>query len=52
MYLVYNKFSLIMIYCINLLKAQPSFTSIYIEYLLKKKNLGFDNLVSEQRDLS
>ena len=37
MYLLYNRFSLTIIYCINLLKAQPSFISIYIEYLLKKK---------------
>ena len=49
MYLVYNRFSLIIVYCINLFEAQPSFISkyiyiyIYIEYLWKKKIvLGFD----------
>ena len=37
MYLVYNRFSLAIVYCINLLEAQPSLISIYIEYLLEKK---------------
>ena len=42
MYLLYNRFSLTTVYCINLLKPQKSFISIYIEYLLKKI-IGFDN---------
>ena len=40
MFLVYNRFSLTIVYCINLFEAQPSFISIYIyiEYLLENKN--------------
>ena len=34
MHLVYNRFSLTIVYCINLFDDQPSFISIlYIEYL-------------------
>ena len=34
MHLVYNKFSLTIVYCINLFGAQQSFISIlYIEYV-------------------
>ena len=37
MHLIYNRFSLTIVYCINLFEAQPSFISIlYIEYLWKK----------------
>ena len=43
MHLIYNRFSLTIVYYINLFEAQQSFISIlYIECLLKKK-LGFDN---------
>ena len=36
MHLVYNRFSLTIVYCINLFNDQPSFISIlYIEYLWK-----------------
>ena len=45
MHLVYNRFSLTIVYCINLFVVQPSFISIlYIEYLWEKK-LGFDKYV-------
>ena len=43
MFLIYNRFFFFtIVYCINLLKAQPSFISIYVEYLLEKKFMGFD----------
>ena len=44
MYVVYNRLSLTIVDCINFLKAQPSFISIYIEYLGKKNFIGYDNI--------
>ena len=51
MHLVCNRFSLTIVYCINLFDDQPSFISIlYIEYLWKKKNWGL-NSTSRTREL-
>ena len=47
MHLICNRFSLTIVYCINLFDDQPSFISIlYIEYLWKKK-MGFEQYLQD-----
>ena len=42
MHLVYNRFYLTIVHCINLFEAQQSLSSYYILSIYGKKKFGFD----------